>query len=168
MTFEPKHVPCREALRIVAERANIKQDQINPLWLALEQKAIIPEIRKDGTWAQPSEGEQLSIWFPNPLVGNYQAPSRDEVSHRDVRFAMADLDSLWPVPTQDAPPRRRPGNPGERREWVLAQMRKLPWTEVEGMKEESMVAQFGTSRGTCREARKILREEHSALSKKKG
>ena len=166
MTFEPRHVPCREALRIVAERANIKQDQINPLWLALEERAIIPEVRMDGRWTQPSKGQRLSIWFPHPLVGSYQAPGPDEVSHRDVRFAMADLDSLWPIPSQNAPRRKR-RNPGDRRGQVLAEMRKMSRPEVDGMKEEEMVARFGASRGTCRAARDILREERSALSKNK-
>lgn len=96
MTFQPKHLPYQEALRVVADRAKIAKDQVNPLHLALAEEALRVEVRgEDGKW---NNAEKMpAIWFRNPYIGNHQEPGSGQVAATDVRLAVADIDKLWPA-----------------------------------------------------------------------
>ncbi|WP_038387147.1 hypothetical protein [Bradyrhizobium elkanii] len=109
MTFRPKHLPYQEALSLVAERQKIENGRANPLALAIIEGALTIEVcGEDGKWAKP---ERLpSVWFPNPLIGNYQAPGQGQVAHTSVRVATADVDRLWPSAPAPAPGAAAPQN----------------------------------------------------------
>jgi hypothetical protein len=101
MTFVPKYVPYREALRIVAERVGLKEGQINPLDLALTEGAIAAEVDRH-SWG---------IWKPLPALqwttariykGHGRPPMDLESKMSDyhfgldqVRISMAEIDGLW-------------------------------------------------------------------------
>jgi hypothetical protein len=96
MTFAPKHVPYREALRLVAERADIKKGQINPLFCALDEAALLPEIRIGGEWKKIQDGgwQKISVWFPSPIC--LDQPDAGQTANTDIRVSMSDIDKLWP------------------------------------------------------------------------
>jgi hypothetical protein len=101
MTFVPKYVPYREALRIVAERVGLKEGEFNPLDAALSESRILPEVivhGRPGQWRQvkPGEWDRLEIIrnmaWANPNRG-YSVVQGDD----HVRILTTDLD-LWPPP----------------------------------------------------------------------
>lgn len=99
MTFRPKHLPFEEALRVVHDRLNLANGQRNPLFFALSECAILPEIRENEKWrlAKNGEWEKLSVWFPSPYMGGPQSPEVGEIAHTNIRLASADIDRLWPL-----------------------------------------------------------------------
>jgi hypothetical protein len=100
MNFVPKFLPYKEALRLVAERAKIQPGEANPLKLALDEAAIVPELRKNGEWKKARDGEwgSLRVWFENPLVASHQQPEwNDQIPHSDVRVERSEIDKLWPA-----------------------------------------------------------------------
>jgi hypothetical protein len=109
MTFAPKHVPYREALRIVAERV-LKEGQMNRLDIALAQDAIKYEIRRrrrEWSEAPPDMWNRPGFIYRGPREsrppldeggGGYSLEEDDY----EIRIAMAEIDRLWPLATTAA------------------------------------------------------------------
>jgi hypothetical protein len=96
MTFAPKYALLREALRLVAERCDIKKEQRNPLWDALDEAELLPEICIEEEWTRLQNGgwKKISVWFPSPIC--LDAPDTGQTAHTDIRITMSAIDELWP------------------------------------------------------------------------
>jgi hypothetical protein len=105
MTFAPKYVPYREALRIVAERVGLKEGRANPLDLALAEDAILYEFcdaYRRG-WKQAAPG----CWNYPDFIYRGPPEARPPLEEGggghsladEVRFSMIELNRLWPSAT---------------------------------------------------------------------
>ena len=99
--FVPKYVPYREALRIVAERAGLKEGQLNPLESAYTEGAVVAEVDRHNTgkWKQfPASSWATAKIYTGPgrpPVDPDSKSSRYQFGLDQVRFLMADIDNLW-------------------------------------------------------------------------
>ena len=99
--FVPKHVPYREAMRIVAERVDLKEGQLNPLESAYTEGAIVAEVDRHNTgkWKQlPTSSWATARIYTGPErppVDPDSKLSRYQFGLDQVRFLMADIDDLW-------------------------------------------------------------------------
>jgi hypothetical protein len=101
MSYVPKYVPYREALRLVAERVGLKEGQMNPLELACAEGLILPEVcdvyrrkwsqLKAGTWDRVEFYRGPAATRP-PLEEGGGGISLES----EVRVLMADIDRIWP------------------------------------------------------------------------
>jgi hypothetical protein len=104
MTFVPKYVFYREAVRIVAERVGLKESQVNPLDAALSESQILPEVivhGRPGQWRRLKPGEWDTLENAGKIIRSFAwaNPNRGfSVAQGDdhVRILMAVIDRLWP------------------------------------------------------------------------
>src|SRR5262249_12537560 len=131
--------PYLEALQIVAERAKVTTGRVNPLALAIAEKAITVQVRANGEWSPTKDLPK--IWLPNPYVGHQQSPGLGEIDHRNVQVATADIDKLWPKVGAE-----RPSNAHRPRKYdweeILIEMARIAHDEGLPTKQAEMVTRI--------------------------